>query len=151
MKIYTFSVAVMNSWVMLYMVRNSSNFNLGWRIARTPRSFAHLPWAASHAAKTASAFSRNISALFRIRLFENIKQMGQQLKHKSYGRKQTRSEMYSPFLSGSFTSSRWIKMMSPSPSFLKGGNQKCHLLSAKRNSVLDSWQPLRQQNDHWRV
>lgn len=78
----TFSVAEMNSWVMLYMVRNSCNFNLGWRTARTPRSFAHLPWAASHAAKTASAFSRNTSALFRTRFFENIKQIGQQLKQK---------------------------------------------------------------------
>lgn len=71
-KINTFSVAVINSWVMLKMLKNSCNLNLGWRRARTPSSFAHLPWAASHAATTASVFSRNTSALFRIALFQNI-------------------------------------------------------------------------------
>ena len=124
----------MNSWVMLYMARNSCNFNLGWRIARTPRSFAHLPWAASHAAKTASAFSRNISALFRTRFFENIKQMGQ-LKHKVIAEhKKNLKCILSYFLW--FFISKWIQMMSPVSSFLKRWKPwKYHLLIAKRNSV----------------
>ena len=73
----TFSVEVINFWLMLYMLKNSCNLNLGWREARTPKSLAHLPWAASQAAKTASVFSRNTSALFEDQLFQNVTFMQQ--------------------------------------------------------------------------